>query len=145
MFEHPIAKMAIAVVVLGAAILAIRYYMKSKKKENLVMLSPAQFKAANINAPLSPQPVRNVSWGPSPVDATNSPYGEWDTNRNPSGFVTNAGPGFPVPADSTTIPDGLTWKTKQRASPAPDATFGTGFADPVVGTEYQFDGVFGKA
>lgn len=142
MFEHPIAKIVLAVIVLGIAIFAIRRFV-FKKKENLVVLSPAQFKAAKI--PVPPAPKKTVSWGPSPVDATNSPHGEWDTNRNPAGFVTNASPDFPVPADSATVPDGLTWKTKQRASPMPDATFSTGFADPAVGTEYQFGGVFGKA
>lgn len=142
MFEHPLVKIAIAVVVLGVAIFAIRYFFAAKKKETLVVLSPAKFKAAKIRLPPTPPPTR---WGPSPVDATNVPHGEWDTNRNPANFVTNANPNFPVPADSDTIPDGLTWKTKQRASPMPNATFNTGFADPTVGGEYQFDGIFGKA
>jgi len=35
------------------------------------------------------------SWAPSPVDATMSPHGEWDTNRFPSNFVTNVASGFP--------------------------------------------------
>jgi hypothetical protein len=142
---HPIVTVVLAAVVLAAVVLGVQYFTKKKKKEPMYIPSPAQFKAAKIPVPPSRECAKKrVRWAPSPVDATNDPRGEWDTNRNPSSFVTNVSPDFPVPADSATIPDGLTWKTRQRASPMPDATFRTGFADPAVGGEYQFDGLFGK-
>jgi hypothetical protein len=142
---HPIVTVVLAAVVLAAVVLGVQYLMKKKKKSTYIP-SPARFEAAKIHVPPSKECAKKrVHWAPSVVDATNDPHGEWDTNRNPSSFVTNVSPDFPVPADSATIPDGLTWKTRQRASPMPDATFRTGFADPAVGGEYQFDGLFGKA
>lgn len=139
---HPIAVVA-AVLVLAAVAYGV-WTMANKKKESLVVLSPAKFKAARIPVARACAKKR-VHWAPSAVDATNVRGGEWDTNRNPGSFVTNVGSDFPVPADSATIPDGLRWKTRQRASPMPDATFRTGFADPAVGGEYQYDGLFANA
>lgn len=145
-----LAPTALAVIALAViALAAIAYgvwtmFFKKQKKESLVVLSPAKFKAATI--PVARECAKKrVHWAPSPIDATNVRGGEWDTNRNPGSFVTNVSPDFPVPADSATIPEGLAWKTRQRASPMPDATFRTGFADPAVGGEYQYDGLFAKA
>lgn len=86
-----------------------------------------------------PSPVRvyvpRAKWAPSPIDATMVQNGEWDTNRNPSYFITNKEPVF----DRKQRVEG------QRFVPQiPNATFSTGFPDPPTGGEYQFDGVFGR-
>ena len=82
---------------------------------------------------------------PSSIDATLvSPGGAWDTNRNPTNFPTNVPANFPFPGVSKTMP---AWKAK--ATPRGVAAYG-GFgtaiiADPPVGAENTYDGVFGSA
>ena len=82
---------------------------------------------------------------PSSIDATLvSPGGAWDTNRNPTNFPTNVPANFPFPGVSKTMP---AWKPK--ATPRGVAAYG-GFgtaiiADPPVGAENTYDGVFGSA
>ena len=43
----------------------------------------------------TPMPLKPALWAPSPVDATMSPYGEWDTNRFPDSFISNVSSAFP--------------------------------------------------
>lgn len=144
MFEHPLLRMIAAALAIAAAFFVWKLLTKKDKMTNdkTVVLSPAAFKPAL--PPVVPVRARK-QLAPSPVDTTNVPYGEWDTNRHSTNFITNAG-GFPVPADSDAIPNGLAWKTAQKIAPQmPDITFASGIiSNPAVGSEYAFEGQFGS-
>lgn len=143
---HPVLTLALAILALGGVFLLVK---RAFWKETMVVRGYSRKPCAK-----TPTPVRVYTkaragpqsrLAPSPIDATMVPNGSWDTNRNPSDFVTNLG-SFPVPEDSDAIPNGLKWKAAQRFVPQmPDVTFNTGFPDPTIGGEFQFDGVFGRA
>ncbi len=147
--NHPVVTLIFAVVALAVVILAVKYAFT---KEPMVVRSEyyTPRRKSVAHAPVRVRVSKQAKWAPSPVDATLVENGSWDTNRNPSGFVTNIGV-FPVPADSDAVPDGLKWKSDLRQADLklvpqmPDVTFNTGFSDPSVGGEFQYDGVFGPA
>ena len=145
MFENPLLRVIAAALAFVAAFYAWKLLTKKKDdmtNDKMIVLSPAAFKPAL--PPVVPVRARK-QLAPSPVDTTNVPYGEWDTNRHSANFITNAGD-FPVPADSDTIPNGLAWKTAQKIAPQmPDITFASAIiSDPMVGSEYAFEGQFGS-
>ncbi len=152
--NHPVVTLVFAVVALAVVILAVRYAFTKEpmvvRPEYYTPARPRSARKYTTHAPVRVRVPKRVTWAPSPVDATLVPNGSWDTNRNPSGFVTNVGV-FPVPADSDAVPDGLRWKSDLRRADLklvpqmPDVTFSTGFSDPSVGGEFQYDGVFGPA
>lgn len=106
-------------------------------RRNPSLAAPARYR--HRGETFIPSPIRvytrRAKWAPSPIDATMVQNGEWDTNRNPSYFITNKEPVF----------DRKQRVEEQRFVPQiPNATFSTGFPDPPTGGEYQFDGVFGR-
>ena len=88
------------------------------------------------------------SWAPSPVDATMSPHGEWDTNRFPSNFVTNVASGFPENDEGISAARPTKW-TPPLPYSVPDLTMqgelGPMMSPPIVGYEDPYSGEAGFA
>ena len=91
----------IVVIILGFVLL--KYFAADKEDSITEYAAPVPKRNIGIlNSPKKllqklemPKPLKPAAWAPSPVDATMSPYGEWDTNRFPDSFVTNVASGFP--------------------------------------------------
>ena len=88
------------------------------------------------------------SWAPSPVDATMSPHGDWDTNRFPGNFVTNVASGFPENDEgfSAARPTKWTPPTPSNFS-VPDLTMQGELgpmAAPPIGYEDPYSGEFSE-
>lgn len=89
------------------------------------------------------------SWAPSPVDATMSPHGEWDTNRFPDTFVTNVASGFPENDEGASAARPTKWTPPTPSNfSVPDLTMKGELgpmAGPPVGYEDTFSGEPGFA
>lgn len=89
------------------------------------------------------------TWAPSPVDATMSPHGEWDTNRFPDTFVTNVASGFPENDEGASAARPTKWTPPTPSSMAiPDLTMQGELgpmAGPPIGYEDPYSGEPGFA
>lgn len=82
------------------------------------------------------------SWAPSPVDATMSPHGSWDTNRFPDTFISNISSGFPENDEGVSAARPTKWTPPTPSSMTiPDLTM-KGELGPMAGPPIGYEDTF---
>ncbi|AGE56159.1 hypothetical protein PBCVNEJV1_028R [Paramecium bursaria Chlorella virus NE-JV-1] len=155
--SHVGIRILIGVVVILLGFMLLKYFSKDgehsiteyaapvPQRPQRVLKNPKKL-LKKLELPKSP---RNYEFAPSPVDATMSPYGEWDTNRFPNSFVTNVSSGFPENDEGASAARPNKWTPPTPANfTIPDLTMrdelGT-MSTPPLGSDDPFDAPLGAS
>lgn len=151
MFESMLIRVIVAVIVIVLGIMLLKILKTNKKAKSTYAVSNKKMSRSEKKSALKSkqqQNIRvkkNVSWAPSPIDSTMTENGAWDTNRNPSSFVTNVSKNFP---ENSFTKDQLAWKSASVLAPTiPDVTMTREFGMmplPPNGSEDPFVPEFGS-
>ena len=151
-------RILIGVVVIIFGLMMLKYFSQDKESDNITKyaarvkptIKSILKKPVMNNKKMESKKTKDIQWAPSAVDATMSPDGEWDTNRNPASFVTNITSGFP---ESDAIKNYSSPSTKWTPDyptnfALPDITMKSELGDmpePALGSDDLFAGELGNA
>jgi hypothetical protein len=150
-------RVLIGVVVIILAFVLLKFFTADKEDSITEYAAPVPKRSIGIlKSPKnlvrkleSMPPVTKASWAPSPVDASMTPYGEWDTNRFQNSFVTNVAAGFPENDEGASAARPTKWTPPTAANMTiPDLTMRSELGPlptPPIGSDDPFNPELGAA